>query len=127
MRVEVWPILKHPDATAVSAGVVFDGAYVCSVGVSRRATGDKHDPELADALAMARALDGLSSKLMRRARGRVKQTDWVKEQRAKVEAERTTKQAQAAKVVEHLEVVKVAKPAKRKVAKKAAIVVKKKK
>jgi len=49
--------------------------YIHTTGEAIRHPEDKHDPELAEALALGRALGNLSNKLLRRANGRVKCND----------------------------------------------------
>lgn len=71
---------------------VFEDRRIITTGTARRHPGDKHDEQVAEFLALGRALENLGKKLQKRANGIVKQNDdnEARQARQKAEATKTT-------------------------------------
>jgi len=61
----------------------FVSEEIIAEGVAKRTRSDRNDDYVGDNLALCRALDTLSAKVRKRAMGKVKHNDDMKEQRAK--------------------------------------------
>lgn len=94
--VETYNQIASDDAAVVQLRVVLDNKTFVVSGSSKRAPGDKPDQELGLTMALARALEGLVTRLGRQVNGRVKQNDWIAEQRPLVAKARAARSATAA-------------------------------
>jgi hypothetical protein len=76
------------DNDAVIASVVFvelqTGETISVTGSSKRDPIDKYDPVVGVNLALGRAFEKLGKKLQKRANGKMRHNDWVKDARAKL-------------------------------------------
>lgn len=74
------------DATIAGISVVVEGVTYTADGTAKREPHDNDDPEIASLLAIGRALDNLSNKLLKKANGLVKHNDDMKKYRVEQKA-----------------------------------------
>jgi hypothetical protein len=80
------------DRTVVEASLLFaDELVINSVGSAGREPGDKSDPKIGEALAVARALRSIASRLERQAKGTMKHREDIQRHRAELVAKEKLK------------------------------------
>lgn len=67
------------DATVAGAAIEVAGEVYAGEGTSKRDPKDTFDPEIADLLAIGRALEVISQKMLKRASGLIKHQDDMRE------------------------------------------------